>query len=645
MSRNTRRRSIAAGITGCLVAAFVLGGASAATAADGPWEIDGIVIPDVTDPVMESIEDPFGNIKELGPLNSSTTKIGVIHNDALPTLGETNPNAQVDLRRAWVDAAKDAAGDDWLYFAWERDSANGSGFIAFEFMQNEPPAGCAYETETNNQLIANCNPWVNRQGGSAGPPTVPGDFMILWDQQGGSTALSLRIWSGTAPNLTLGAAIPLNATVSQAAYSPDKFKGEAAINLTDTVFGGVQQCLTIANVIPSTVTGNSDTADYKDTILAPAPAFGSCESTTETMPKTAAGENIPAGGLSIGTGVVGVKDSAVVDLTGGTTAVGGSVQFHLCKVDAPGLCTAGGTDVGSTDLTGETYPVTVVSPTAWVTAAGRYCWRAEYTPVEGTGVSGSSDARATECFTVNPVQPTLTTDASADVVLGGTVMDTATLDGTTAQPLDPIIRTGDEPDPGAPAGGTITFSLYGPSTTGCGPLVQTTSAVTVSGDGDYDSPTVTPTVAGTYHWVATYSGSSPNTLGETHNEDCTDGGEDVTVTTVASTLSSVQTWVPNDSVTLSAPAGGPMTGTVHIALYPNGTCSHAASPIYSDDLAVPGPNGQTVTTDNTTAVSASGVYSWEISYTSTNGAQRSIGVSCEETTALTIDNGDPVGSQ
>jgi len=642
MSQEKRRRSIAAGVTGCMVAAFVLGGASAATAADGPWAIDGIVVPDVTDPAMESIEDEFGNVKELGPLNSNTTKIAVIHNDGLPTLDLTNPNAQVDLRRAWVDAEKDAAGDDWLYFAWERDSANGSGFIAFEFMQNDVPAGCAYETATDAQLIANCNPWANRQGGSAGPPVVPGDFMILWDQQGGSTALSLRIWSGTAPNLTLGAAIPLNATVSQAAYSPDRFKGEAAINLTDTVFGGVQQCLTIANVIPSTVTGNSDTADYKDTILAPAPEFGSCESTTETTPKTAAGATIPGSGISIGTGVVGVKDSAVVNITGGTTAVGGSVQFHLCKVDAPGLCAEGGTDVGSTNLTGATYPVTVESPTAWVTAAGRYCWRAEYTPVQGSGVTGSSDSRATECFTVNPVEPTLTTQASAGIVLGGTVKDTATLGGTTAQPLDPVIRTGAQPAPGASAGGTITFSLYGPSTTGCGPLVQTTTAVNVSGNGNYESPTVTPTAAGTYHWVATYSGSSPNTLGKTHNATCTDGNEDVVVSTVQARMSTAQRWYPNDSATISASAGGPLAGTVTFTLYPSTDCS--GTPVFpAVNQGVSGASPQTVGTNNTTvAVTTGGPFSWKVSYDSTNPAQDDILPSCHETSSLIITNGGTI---
>src|SRR5829696_5025689 len=155
--------------------------APAAMAADGPFTIDG----NVPDAGAVELTDAYGNVKELGPLNSNTTKIGVIHADAVPTLGMTNPNAQVDLRRAWVDTKREA-GKDWLYFAWERDNNTGSGFIAFEFMQSPVPEACAYLSATQEQLIAGCNPWDNRQAG---------DFMILWDQQGGSTKLWLRTWS------------------------------------------------------------------------------------------------------------------------------------------------------------------------------------------------------------------------------------------------------------------------------------------------------------------------------------------------------------------------------------------------------------------------------------------------------------------
>jgi hypothetical protein len=637
-ARRKRARMLVA-VAALGVSAAVVVSAPSAQAADGPFNIDGTV----PDAGTTELPDPFGNVKELGPINASTTKIGVIHNDALPTLNaNTNPNAQVDLRRAWLDTERDtsAPNHDWLYFAWERDANNGSGFIAYEFMQNPAPAGCAYETATEAQLIANCNPWANRKAG---------DFMILWDQQGNSLDLFLRTWTGTAPNLTLGAPTLLNANVSQAAYSADGFKGEAAVDLTATIFGGSTACLSFANTIPSTVTGNSDTADYKDTILRTSPPISNCTSTTVTTPKTGAGADIPAGGLSIGTGVVAVTDSAVVSLVGGTATPAGSVAFFLCKVDAPGLCTTGGTSVGSVNLTGTAYPVTVPSPTAYVTSAGRYCWRAVFSGDSANGIPGSSDSRATECFTVNPVTPTLSTTAGDDVTLGTAVTDSATLSGTATQPANPVINlTGTG---GAAAGGTITFKLFGPSDTGCGALVYTSPTVTVSGNGTYNSPApqFVPTEPGNYHWVAVYSGNLPNTNGITHNADCTDTNEDVAVTTVASSLSTAQRWVPSDSATISATAGGNLTGTVSFELYASSDCAVGGdSPIYSTTRPVSGPSAQTVSTlDSATQPPAqltSGSFSWSVGYTSTNPAQRSIPASCHETSVLTISNGGTVSS-
>lgn len=248
-----------------LVMLGVVAISSPAHADDGPYNIDG-TIPDSAS--FAELGDPEGNVKELGPKNSNATKIGVIHSAATPMLDLTNPNAQVDLRRAWLDTAKDqSTGDDWLYFAWERDKSTGSGFIAYEFMQDPAPDACAYDTATEAELIADCNPWANRQAG---------DFLILWDQQGGSTDLFLRTWTGTAPNLTLGEPVALDDAVSEAAYGSDGFRGEAAVNLTATIFGGSTECISFANTIPSTVTGNSDTADYKDTILKQAPPITNC---------------------------------------------------------------------------------------------------------------------------------------------------------------------------------------------------------------------------------------------------------------------------------------------------------------------------------------------------------------------------------
>lgn len=603
----------------------------------GPYDIDGEV-PDETTPALTPITDPAGNTKELGPLNSNTTKIGVIHDDAVPTLGETNPNAQVDLNTTWLDTAR-VGDDDFLYFAWQRDKETGSGFIAYEFMAAEAPAACAYGSATNAQLIAACNPWANR---------AVDDFMILWDQQGGSTTLLVRKWEDVNGTLTLSGAVPLSDY--DAEFSPDGFRGEAAINLSANDLGSGGDCLAFANVIPSTVTGNSDTADYKDTILQRI-TLSNCESTTVTTPKDGSGTTIPVTGISIGTGVLTVKDSAVVDVTGGTADPAGSVAFWLCKLDA-GTCdgTAGkvGTSVGSTNLPAAAteYPVTVESPPAYVTSAGRYCWRATFSGDTANSIPGSTDSTSGECFTVTPVTPTLTTQAGAAVYLGNNVTDTATLGGTATQPTAAIIHTGATPPAaGAAAGGSIVFKLYGPSTTACGPLVYTSAAVPVSGNGQYSPAPFAPQTPGEYHWVAEYSGNLPNTTAQTHNTACDVANEDVMVNTIPSTMTTAQRWVPNDSATVTASPGGNLKGTVLFEFFTNGTC--AGDPAWTQSVAIPNaggvpdagsPSPATVSTTNTTAYTASGSFSWRVSYDSTNLAHDDVAASCKEVSSLTINN-------
>jgi hypothetical protein len=265
------------------------------------------------------------------------------------------------------------------------------------------------------------------------------------------------------------------------------------------------------------------------------------------------------------------------------------------------------------------------------------------------GIPTSSDSRATECFTVNPVDPTLNTTAGADVLLGNAVTDSATLSGTATRPATPIINlTGAS---GPAANGTITFKLYGPSNTGCGTLRYTSATVPVTGDDTYNTPApqFVPGQQGNFHWVAVYSGSSPNTNGLTHNAACDDTDEDVAVTSVASSVTTAQRWVPNDSATISAPAGGALDGTVSFALYASSDCAVGGdAPIYSTTRSVSGASPVTVsTTDAATqppAQLASGSYSWSVAYASNNSAQRAIPASCQETSALTIANGTTVSS-
>ncbi|UCH27062.1 MAG: hypothetical protein JSV66_05305, partial [Trueperaceae bacterium] len=104
------------------------------------FTIDGVE----PDAGAAQFQDVYGSSDELGPVNSNTTKLGVIHTAPLPMLEPTNPNAQVDLRNIWLDTNVDSSGDVWLYFAWERDSNKGSGVVQYEFQQAETPETCDY---------------------------------------------------------------------------------------------------------------------------------------------------------------------------------------------------------------------------------------------------------------------------------------------------------------------------------------------------------------------------------------------------------------------------------------------------------------------------------------------------------------------
>ena len=367
-----------------------------------------------------------------------------------------------------------------------------------------------------------------------------------------------------------------------------------------------------------TRSSTSTTATLKDFVLG---GFGACGSSITTDEST-------DGTASIGTGSVSVSDSATVTVTGIATWAG-TVQFNLKKSDGAL------TPIGSPVAVSNTTP-TVSSATATVTAAGDYCWSAHFTSTT-TGVPDADDNGVNECFTITPVTPALATTAGDDVILGNPISDTAALSGTANKPGTPIINP---TTAGGPAGGTITFTAYGPNN--CTTVAFTSSPVAVSGDGTYGPVSFTPTLIGTYHWVASYTGDPPNTNGTTHNADCSDGNEDVIVRSVASSMTSAQSFIPNDSATVSAPQGGNLAGSVRFRAYESSDCSGTA--IVDVTRTVAGASPQTVQTLNTTVSTTAANISWLVSYTSTNPAQRDIAASCFEKTALSIDNDGTVTS-
>jgi len=405
---------------------------------------------------------------------------------------------------------------------------------------------------------------------------------------------------------------------------------EGGVNLS--LLGEADRCF--QSVESETRSSTSTSATLKDFILG---NFGGCQTTVKTTPTDASGGPVPAGGFSIGTGSVSVADQANVTVSG-VASWSGSVQFSLCGPPATD-CTSGGTPIGSAVPIDNTTTQPISSPTAKVTSVGTYCWRGDFTPSaasQAAGVASGTDGSSGECFTVNPVKPTLATSAGPPVLLGNSISDTATLTGTANEPGSPVINP---TTAGGPAGGTITFTAFGPNN--CSTVAFTTTTP-VSGDGTYGPVSFTPTAVGTYHWAASYNGDPPNTLGTDHNLTCNDPAEDVVVQSVPSSMTSAQSFIPNDSATVSAPQGGDLAGTMKFEVFENTDCS--GTPIYTQPVTVSGSSPQTVHTTNTTVSTTAANVSWQLTYTSTNPAQRSIPANCFEHTALNINNDGTISS-
>jgi uncharacterized repeat protein (TIGR01451 family) len=156
--------------------------------------------------------------------------------------------------------------------------------------------------------------------------------------------------------------------------------------------------------------------------------------------------------------------------------------------------------------------------------------------------------------------PTLTTQASPGVLLGGSISDTATLSG------------------GFQATGTITFFAYGPDDASCGTVPVFTSGVNVTGDGQYNSGTFVPTAPGTYRFVASYSGDGNNKGATT---PCNDPNESVVVTgptpTPTATATATATATPTATATATATATPTTTPTATATATPTATPSQAVN--------------------------------------------------------------------
>jgi hypothetical protein len=565
---------------------------------------------------------------------------------------DANVNSKIDIMNAYAGAYTAPGGDQILYFALERNSNAGDGNVGFWFLQDAvgctaPSGNVAFTGNhvdgdllivsafTNGGSVSNISVyrWNGGANGSLGTTPVA---------SGGDCKANPAGTGDTACATVNGPTNGVGGTITTPWLTSNKQDGvghslrtseffEGGLNLTASKLAG--KCFNVFT--GDTRSSQSLTATLFDFALG---QLGECTSTTSTTPVDATDISQPPGSsipLAPADAKVTVKDKTVVTVTG-VNSFTGSISWHICgptAANSTATCDTGGVNAGSQNITTSG---TYYSPTVTVTAAGRYCFRAEFSGDSSISVPGSSDHSATECFTIAPVTPSLSTQAGAGPVdFGLPVTDTATLGGTANEPGTggPAGDSGSiNPQTlGGPAQGTITFTLYKADcttlATGTGTNPQ---SVNVNGNGTYGPVSFTPDAPGTYHWVASYSGDAPNTLATDHNTTCNDTNEDVVVRQIKTQIKTKQSWIPNDIATVSAETGNlGANGTVVFSLFDNSSCSGTA--LYTETVSVTGgtPSEEvhtnntgsgsgmlTITTGYTDAAGTlAGPYSWKVVYT------------------------------
>ncbi len=211
-------------------------------------------------------------------------------------------------------------------------------------------------------------------------------------------------------------------------------------------------------------------------------------------------------------GAVGTKINDTATVTGTADSPSGTVVFKLfppgnatCNVDgAAAVYTSAA--IGLTSVTpGTSHAVDTGSYTT--TAVGTYHWVASYSG--SSTYNSATSSCASEPVTVSQSAPSIATTASAGGVVPIDVTDSATVSGGTSPT------------------GTVTFALY-PTLADCaaGTNALYTSPAEALTSGKATSGTFNATIAGTYQWVAKYSGDARNA---SVSSKC--GDEPVTTTT------------------------------------------------------------------------------------------------------------------
>ncbi|HZB66418.1 MAG TPA: hypothetical protein VE503_03275 [Ornithinibacter sp.] len=556
---------------------------------------------------------------------------------------ESNTTDKGDIQNAYSAVATDpVTGNLLLYFGMEKNAPNGNNNMGVWFLQ-DPDVACdgadapgggkpftGVHTDGDILLVA-----AFTNGGS-----TPQITAYQWDDGalvskgtggacGSTNSANLCAITNDTTNVTTpwtttnkGSATPQNKTGQGTTLFPDQFY-EGAVDLTAnglTTNPDTGEPVCVNRFLFNTRSSQETTAILYDYAAGDVETCASPE--IDTLLREEAGVTdpaLPATGDHTVTLPASVYDTATI--TGGFPVTNGTVTYSLwtdneCTVASENPEFANGTNAHTVNIGSDgTIPP---SPTLVFSAAGNYWWQAEYTPGQGSRNDGAVSACTSEPLIVERPSPTIVTDASDNIVIGGgnDFNDTATISG------------GYFPDTGVPAPGTVTFNLYGPFAadatltatscvdTGTGTNLlrtETVNATRVSNtEATATSADYVPTVVGKYQWTAKYNGNDQNNA--TAFVGC---GVLVEQVVVAPATPSIATKILlSDTAKVTGATGaGTISGSVVFSLHPSSDCTGEA--LYLSG-AVALVNGS-ATTPQATAVVA-GTYSWKVVFTPTAGS-------------------------
>jgi hypothetical protein len=434
-------------------------------------------------------------------------------------------------------------------------------------------------------------------------------------------------------------------------FQPTNFF-EGGLNLTAL---GVDACF--SSFLVNTRASAAGDAELHDKVLG---QFARCVPDMTTDASTTLGQTVTPG--------TAVTDTATITVTGAGNPDDpiGDVTFFLCTIAVPpgtGNCSTGGANVGTGTLGGAPTDDGIASATSppvndgtpgaanGPLAPGRYCFRAEWPGDSNYDGPLSFTNNTDECFDVAKIPTTTTTTPEApagtpitSVAVGTSVFDHAIVEGTAAGgnptgSVDFFIC-----DPGQTTGAAGSEVCADPNGTALAGNPRPLS--NVSGSSTQSEATSSPAVVvnkvGVWCFRGVYNPTGNTYLGssDARHSEC------FTVTDTA-TGTSLQNWLPNDSVTVTSTGGIALNGTLDITLRetsctgtvkytePQITLTNATSPSTSNTT-----NGSVAaTTFRVTAANNAAVYFWKIVFTPTGTTANFVtGFTKCETTTIAINN-------